>query len=164
MSCLQVIHSVANAVVSPPNWATLKSPASGQKNCWAGGTKIWILFIDLSARGSSFFFKFASFLSIQRFFEPFQCQEHPFHYFLRLRCPGEQSIDLLIIHFTQKLTDVNNLIVFPPNWMILIILQLKSTPMGNWAYDKYLILCGRLPWAKSQFAVGKKPICRGLAL
>ena len=35
-----MIGSVANAAVYPPNWATLKLPAVGQKNCWAGGLKL----------------------------------------------------------------------------------------------------------------------------
>ena len=57
--------------------------------------------------------------------------------------------------------EVNNLIVFPPNWVILIILLLKSTHIWEIEHINYLIKLGllwsRLPWAK-------KPICRGLEL
>ena len=62
--------SVANAVVYPPNWATLKSPAVGQKTVrrWL---IIGLLFTFLPV-ASLFFFKFGSFLLIQKSFDPFQ--------------------------------------------------------------------------------------------
>ena len=60
--------SVANTMVYPPNWATLKSPAAGQK-LLGGWPKIGLLCIYLSSRGNSFIFRFDSFLlSIQRVF------------------------------------------------------------------------------------------------
>ena len=74
--------SVANAVVYPPNWATLKSPAMGQKSV-RRVAKHWVTFHP-STRSSSLFFKFASFLSIQSF-----------HQFQGLRRPGAQSISII---------------------------------------------------------------------
>ena len=65
------ICSVANTAVHPPNWATLKSPAVGQKTV-GRVAKNWATFHS-STCGSSFFFKFACFLSIQKVLEPFQC-------------------------------------------------------------------------------------------
>ena len=56
--------SVANAAAYPPNWTTLKSSAAGQKTV-GRVTKKYATFY-LSACGSSFFFEFESFLSIQR--------------------------------------------------------------------------------------------------
>ena len=56
---LPLSFSVANTAVYLLNWATLKSPAAGQKPM-GGWPKIGLRFIC-----SSFLFKFASFLSIQ---------------------------------------------------------------------------------------------------
>ena len=86
-----IAKSVANAVFHPPNWATLKSLASGQKN-----------------------FQIYQFpVKLESFFEPFQWPKTFFssiyQYLLSTSC-GRQ-----------------HLIVFPPNWVILIILWLKST-------------------------------------
>ena len=69
-----------------------------------------------------FFFKFASFLSIQRVFEPFQC---PRSFFSSI---SEIKTSWKAINIDYPLhTEVNNLIVFLPNWVILIILWRKIT-------------------------------------
>ena len=52
--------SVANAMVCPPNWATIKTVGPVDK--------YWATF-HLSTRGSSFFFKLANSLSIQSVFQ-----------------------------------------------------------------------------------------------
>ena len=92
--------SVASTMVYPPNWATLKLPAAGKKLLGRSQVaKNWASF------HFSFFFQLDSILSIQKFSEfliLFNNQEHSFHQFQGLRCPGEQSI--LIIHFTQNST------------------------------------------------------------
>ena len=94
-----ISSSVANAVVYPPNWATLKSPAAGQK-LLGGWPKIRLLFIRLPAA-----VLFSSNVPISCQFRAFlsliNVQEHSFHQFQGLRRPREQSI--LIIHFMQKL-------------------------------------------------------------
>ena len=66
-----VMTSVANAAVYPPNWATLKWPAAGQKNCWAGDLKLG--YFSFVCPRQLFFFKCANFLSIQRVLGPYQC-------------------------------------------------------------------------------------------
>ena len=85
-------------MVYPPNWATLDSPAAGQKNA-ATVAQNWVTF-HLSV-AAIFLNKFVCFLSNQRDFETFQCQSTFF--FSGLKHPGEQSI--LIIHFMQKSTN-----------------------------------------------------------
>ena len=48
------VSGVATAVVDPPNWATLKSPAAGQRTVgWV--TQNWATF-HLPTHGDSFFF------------------------------------------------------------------------------------------------------------
>ena len=51
------MNSIANAVVYPPNWVTLKSPAAGQKTVRRVAYN-WATF-HLSDHGSSFSFKLA---------------------------------------------------------------------------------------------------------
>ena len=86
-----------------------------------GWPKLGLLFICLP-RALLFFFKFASFLSIQRAFEPFQCSRTFFSSISGI----ETSWRAISIDY-QLQVEVNSLIVFPPNWVILIILWLKST-------------------------------------
>ena len=132
------MHSVANAVVYLPNWTSLKSPTAGQKllGRWP---KNWATFIHLPtavlfSSNMPVSCQFREFLSL------FNVQEHSFRQFQGLRHLGEQSI--LIFHLTRK-----SAIVFPPNQVILIILQLKSTQIWkigliitykNWATLKSL--------------------------
>ena len=128
-----VMHqcSVANAAVYPQNWATLKLPAAGQK--LLGG---WPF--HPSTPGSSFFFKFVSFLSIHRVFERFQCPRTFFSTISGIK----MSWRAINIDYPLH-AEVNNLIVFLPNWVILIILQQKHPHLGNWEYN-YLIKIGLL--------------------
>ena len=131
-----VANSVANAAVYPPNWATLKSPAAGQKTV-GGWPKIGLLFIRLPAAAL-----FSSNVPISCQFREFlsliNVQEHSFHQFQGLRCPREQSI--LIIYFTRNKqcnwfsTQLGDYGYFTAE---------KHPNLGNWAYD-YLIKIGLL--------------------
>ena len=112
--------------------------------------KIRLLFICLPL--AAFFFKFANFLSIQSVFEPFQWSRTFFSSISGIMTSW-RAININYLLYGE----VNNLIVFLPNWVIFIISLLKSTQnLGNWSYE-YLIKIGRflshLPWTKSQFAV-----------
>ena len=92
----------------------------GSKNCWAGGLKLG--YFSFVCPRQLFFFKFASFLSIQRVFEPLQC---PRTFFSSIS--GITTSYRAINIDNPLLAEVNNLIVFPPNWVISVILRLKST-------------------------------------
>ena len=81
----------------------------------------WATF-HLSACGSSFFLQFANFLLIQKVFEPFQCPRTFFSSISGIK----MSWRAININY-QLHAEVNNLIVFPPKWVILIILWLKNT-------------------------------------
>ena len=116
---LLVKDSVAIATVYLPNWATLKSPATGQKTVGQVAWN-WATFHP-SAHGSSFFFKLAVFCQFREFLGLFIDQEHSFHQFQGLRRPGEQSIINYPLH-----VEVDNLNVFLPSWVILSTLWLKS--------------------------------------
>ena len=85
-----------------------------------GWPKIGLLFIHLPF-GSSFFFKFANFLSIQRIFGLFQCLRKLYSSISGIKSSCRATSIDYPLH-----AEVNNLIVFPPNWVILIILLLKS--------------------------------------
>ena len=110
-----VLRSVANAAVYPLNWATLKLLAAKKKKngCQADGLKFGY-FSCLPA--AALFFKFASFLSIQRVFEPFQW---PRTFFLSIS-GIKTSWRAINIDYPLH-TEVNSLHVFPLNWVILII-------------------------------------------
>ena len=56
-------------------------------------------------------------------------REHSFQQFQGLRHPGDQSLS--IIYFMQKLA----VITFPPNWVILLILLLKTGKMRDHSQD-----------------------------
>ena len=98
----------------------------GSKNCWVGGLKLGY-FSSFNPR-QLFFLQICQFSinSESLVLSLFNVQEHCFHQFRAriqgLRRPGEQSISIIHLH-----VEVNNVIVFPPNWVILIILGLKST-------------------------------------
>ena len=114
---------VANTAGYQPNWATLKSLEAGQKT--VGQVASNQATFHPSTSGSSLLFKFANFLSIRRVCESFQCPRTPRTFFssiLRIKTSWKA------INFDYPLyAEVNNLIVFPPNWVFFIIVRLKST-------------------------------------
>ena len=125
--------SVANAAVYPPNWATLKSPAAGQKNCWAGDLKLGYFFIRLPA-ATLFSSNVPISCQFREFLSLINVQEHSFHQFQGLRRPREQSI--LIIHFMRKLRIY--LLFRPVGWFWLFYgwKAPKFGKLGVWLLDK----------------------------
>ena len=124
----------------------------GSKNFWAGGLKLGYFSFICPRR--LFFFKFVSFLSIQRVVEPCQCQRT----FFSLISGIKTSWRAINIDYPLD-AKVNNLIVFQPNWVI--ILGQKSTQTCEIGHNDNLIKIGLL-WRGLLQA--KKPICRGLVL
>lgn len=104
------------------------------KKLLGGWRKIRLLLICLSAGGSSFFFKYAIFVSIQIVFVPFSWPRKFFSSILGIKTSW-RAIDfrLSTSHIYQHF--------FPPNWVILI-LQLKST-QNYWIKIKVLWSCLR---------------------
>ena len=90
-----------------------------------GWPKIGLLLIRLPAAALFFFFfKLASFLSFQGVFEPFQC---PRTFFASISGIKMSKMSWRAINIDYPLHgEVNNLIVFPPNWVVLIVLRLKN--------------------------------------
>ena len=126
----------------------MKLTAAGQKPVGGGWSKIGLLFIRppaaaLFSSSLSVSCQFRAFLrpfNVQEhsfrqfqelglpgeqvsFLRPFNVQEHSIHQFQGLGLPGEQSI--LIIQCPLH-TKVNNIIVFPPNCVILSVLLQKA--------------------------------------
>ena len=100
----------------------LKSPATGQKKQTVGRvTSNWA-----KSCSSSFFFQFASFMLIQRVFEPFQCPRTFFSSISGVKTSW-RKIDINYPVYTG----VNNQIVLPPNCVILFISWLKCTRIGG---------------------------------
>ena len=93
----------------------------GSKDCWEGGLKLGY-FSSVCPWQLLFSSKFASFLSFQRVFEPFQCLRTFFSSISGIK----MSWGAIIIDYPLY-AEVNNLIVFQPNWVIFIILRLRST-------------------------------------
>ena len=103
---LQWEISVTKAMVYPPNWATLQLPAAGQ-------TTVGLLFIHLPVADL-----FSSNLS-EIFGALSNVQQHYFHQSWRF---------WIALNINYPLhAEVNNLIVLPLIWLVLIILKLKST-------------------------------------
>ena len=113
------------------------------KTCWAGGL------FHPSARGSPFFFKFASFLSIQRVFEPFQCPRTFFSSISGIK----MSWRAINIDYPLHV-EINNLIVFFTQLGDFYYFAAEKHPnLGNLAY---LILLDK-NWATlKSLAAGKK--------
>ena len=119
--------SVANATVYPPNSSELgyfEIACRGSKNCWAGGLKLGYFFILLPMAAL-----FSSNLSVScqfsEFLSPLYVQKHSIHHFqgLRVLKTSWRAINIdYLLH-----AEVNSLIVFPPNWVILSVLLMKST-------------------------------------
>ena len=106
----------------PAKLGFLKTACRGSKSCWAGGLKLGY-FSSVYLR-QLFFLQICQFPvnSESLFLSLFNVQEHSFHHFQGLR----RSRRAVNMHYPLH-AEVNNLIVFPPNWVTLIILQLKST-------------------------------------
>ena len=120
------------------------------KKLLGGWPKIGLHFIRLPA-AALFSSNLPVFCQFREFLSLFQCPRTFFSSISGIKTSWRTiNIDCLL-H-----VEVNNLIVSPPNWVIKIILQLKSTQnLENWAYNymiKIGLLWSRLPWAK-------KPIC-----
>ena len=130
----------------------------GSKNCcWACSLKLG--YFLPSTCGSSFYFKFASFLSIQRVVEPSQCPRTLFSSISRIKTSWRAiNIDYLLHG------EVNNLIIFQFNYFSTQLRDFdyftagKNQNLGNWVYN-YLIKIGLL-W--SRLPLTKKSICSGL--
>ena len=111
----------------------------GSKNRCAGGLKLGYF--------SSVCQEQLSFLSIQSVFEPLQCPKTFFSSISGIKMFWRS------INIEDPLhTEVNNLIVFPPNWVFSLFYGWKAPKFGKlglWSFDKN--------WATlKSFATGKK--------
>ena len=133
-------HSVANAAVYLPNWATLKLPAAARvKNLLGGWPKIGLLFIR-RPKAALFSSNLPVSCQFREFLNLYNVQEHSFHQFQELRA-------ISINHPLHA--KVNNLIVFPPNW----VKAPKFEKLGISLLDKnWATLKGLAVGKKSQFA------------
>ena len=114
----------------------------GPKNCWAGGLKLG--YFSSVCLWQLFFFKFDSFPLDSESFEPFYVEEHSFS-----SISGIKTSWRAINSDYPLLAEINNLIVFPPNWVILVILRFKNTQI--------LKIGCMIIWQKvNYFAAGKK--------
>ena len=114
------VISDATAAVYPPNWATLKSPATSQK-IDGQVAKNWATFHP-SIHSSPFSSSLPVSCQFREFLIFFQCPRTFFSLISGIKTSWRA------INFSYPLhVGVNNLIVFPPNRVILIILRRKST-------------------------------------
>ena len=114
------------------------------KNCCPHSLKSGNLYICLPAE--ALLFKYVSFLSIYRDFEPFQCWR-TFSSISGITTSWRAINNDYPVH-----AQVDNLIVFPPNWVFLVILLLKSTYFFLWKLGELQLNFDTL----KSLAVGKK--------
>ena len=131
----------------PAKLGYLKTACRRSKSCWAASLKLGY-FSSEYLRQLFFPSNLPVSCQFREFLSLFNVQEHSFHHFQGLR----RSRRAVNMHYPLH-AEVNNLIVFPPNWVILIILQLKSTQI--WEVGCMIILDRNWVTLKS-LAAGKK--------
>ena len=158
--CLSTkIVSVASTMVYPLNWATLTLTAASKlkkrkrkKKLLGGWPKVGVLFIWLPVAAFFFlFFHICQFSVNSESFEPLECPRSLFSSISSVKT----SWKAININYPSQ-AEINNLMLFPRKWVILIISTQKYQNFRNWMKD-YLKKLGhfKVAWRKqdSQFAI-----------